>query len=236
MCGTEIPAHRKTCSTECKTARYKKRDRERYAANREAVRARTAAWYLANREYAREQSRQRREKNREAIREDKKRYARENAERIAERQHAWYLANRERLRAEWQASQTDEDRAKAAERTREWAAANPERRAELRRQWAQENPEKVRAVRVRRRARLHSVPADLVSPQELLRDQDGLCYLCLLPISEDHKVPHPLSLSVDHVIPLARGGTGLRENLRATHLLCNLQKGARFPDELSKGA
>jgi 5-methylcytosine-specific restriction endonuclease McrA len=57
-------------------------------------------------------------------------------------------------------------------------------------------------------------------------DLSPRCYLCTRPIDASLAAPHPLSLSIDHVKPLAMGGTNALENLRATHLGCNVEKGA----------
>jgi 5-methylcytosine-specific restriction endonuclease McrA len=57
----------------------------------------------------------------------------------------------------------------------------------------------------------------------------GVCYLCTRPIDASLAAPHPLSLSIDHVKPLAMGGTNALENLRATHLGCNVEKGDQLP-------
>jgi 5-methylcytosine-specific restriction endonuclease McrA len=60
-----------------------------------------------------------------------------------------------------------------------------------------------------------------------LADRDGLtCHLCRLKLSLTTKHPDPGYASIDHVIPLARGGTNELANLRLAHLVCNLRKRA----------
>jgi 5-methylcytosine-specific restriction endonuclease McrA len=39
--------------------------------------------------------------------------------------------------------------------------------------------------------------------------------------------------TIDHIIPLSKGGTGDVWNLRIVHLKCNLEKWAKMPDELN---
>ena len=59
-------------------------------------------------------------------------------------------------------------------------------------------------------------------------DRDGwVCHLCGEGIPLVVKYPHPLSPSLDHVLPIALGGTHTRENSAASHLVCNCSKGAR---------
>lgn len=60
-------------------------------------------------------------------------------------------------------------------------------------------------------------------------DRDGwICQLCMEPIRRDVAAPHPLSASIDHVLPLARGGTHQPSNVQAAHLLCNSIKSDRL--------
>jgi 5-methylcytosine-specific restriction endonuclease McrA len=78
-----------------------------------------------------------------------------------------------------------------------------------------------------RRAKLRGVPTDLYTRIEVFRRSDGICGLCENPISLERSHPDPLSFSVDHIVPLALGGTDLLVNVQAAHLRCNLSKGAR---------
>lgn len=48
----------------------------------------------------------------------------------------------------------------------------------------------------------------------------GICYICKEWVEPRHA-------SMDHVAPLSRGGSHTRDNLRLTHLYCNLVKGHR---------
>lgn len=54
------------------------------------------------------------------------------------------------------------------------------------------------------------------------------CHICGRSI--DYNLPHldPLSFVVDHVKPLAKGGTDTRDNVRAAHRSCNSTKRARL--------
>lgn len=59
-------------------------------------------------------------------------------------------------------------------------------------------------------------------------ERDGWdCQICGLPIDREAKAPHPMSPSLDHIIPLARGGTHTEANCQAAHLICNVRKGDR---------
>lgn len=54
------------------------------------------------------------------------------------------------------------------------------------------------------------------------------CALCGGYIDKSLKYPNPMSASVDHVIPVKRGGKSTLDNLQVTHLICNLNKGAKI--------
>jgi hypothetical protein len=61
-------------------------------------------------------------------------------------------------------------------------------------------------------------------------DRDGWrCYLCTQQIDPSFVWPHPLSPSVDHVVPVSAGGSNRSDNLRATHWHCNEAKADSLP-------
>jgi 5-methylcytosine-specific restriction endonuclease McrA len=58
-------------------------------------------------------------------------------------------------------------------------------------------------------------------------ERDGwICQLCTEPVDRDLVIPDLLAASLDHVIPLARGGEHSRANAQLAHFLCNSTKGA----------
>ncbi|AFN37787.1 HNH endonuclease [Mycobacterium phage MacnCheese] len=56
------------------------------------------------------------------------------------------------------------------------------------------------------------------------------CHLCGLPI--DYSLPHDhlLSFQIDHITPLARGGTDTLDNCAAAHRKCNRDKSDSLPE------
>lgn len=179
--------------------------------------------------YRKERGRQRRAANAEDIRETKRQYRLANAEKVAKHKAEYYKANKVAIRAKQNIYMAgEEQKERQRERLRAWYEANPGRRDELRAQWAAANPEKVKAVGHRRRVTKRERPADKVLLVDLLRDQGGLCGLCDQPIDMTLKWPNRLSSSMDHIIPLAKGGDGLRANLQAAHLGCNNRKRDRI--------
>ena len=52
----------------------------------------------------------------------------------------------------------------------------------------------------------------------------GICYLCGEEVHADYDRHDNLSGTVDHVIPLAKGGDHVLSNLRLAHMVCNSRK------------
>lgn len=61
-----------------------------------------------------------------------------------------------------------------------------------------------------------------------LIERDGLsCSSCSVLIDQQIAWPDPMSLSIDHTLPISRGGQHSLENTTLMHLRCNISKGAR---------
>lgn len=57
-------------------------------------------------------------------------------------------------------------------------------------------------------------------------DRDGwVCGICHRKVSPKNKYPHPLSASIDHILPIASGGTHTKDNVQLAHLSCNVLLG-----------
>lgn len=61
------------------------------------------------------------------------------------------------------------------------------------------------------------------------------CYLCGFKIPGDIVSPHhPLFGTIDHVIPVSKGGENSLENRRAAHNFCNSIKGDRALEDVDR--
>lgn len=87
--------------------------------------------------------------------------------------------------------------------------------------------ERRRANYARRRALKagSAVGAPFTSAEVFERD-GWLCGLCSQPVDSAVEYPDPASASLDHVVPLSRGGEHSLENVQLAHLSCNVSKGA----------
>ncbi|WP_406325811.1 HNH endonuclease [Streptomyces sp. NBC_01617] len=62
--------------------------------------------------------------------------------------------------------------------------------------------------------------APVSRPQVYERDH-WTCQLCREPVARDQVVPHPQAPTLDHIVPLARGGTHEPSNVQLAHYRCN---------------
>lgn len=108
-----------------------------------------------------------------------------------------------------------------------WESLNREAESARHRRWYQNNADlKKDRVNARRSVEL-SAFVEAVKSAEVYRRDGYVCQICREPLDMDAVFPRPLSPSVDHVIPLARGGTHEYANVQAAQLRCNLRKGTR---------
>ena len=150
---------------------------------------------------------------------------------VACQKGAWYRANEEHCRAnaiDWNRAHPEQKRAAS----KAWYERNAERARELSRAWRAANIELCRALSRRqsalRRAQIYGVHYEHVTLAELWERDEGICWLCKDSVDATLTWPHPLSVSVDHVIPLSKGGVHAAQNLAIAHLVCNLRKGTKL--------
>lgn len=60
--------------------------------------------------------------------------------------------------------------------------------------------------------------------QKIYFRDEGLCGVCGEPILLSHKYPHPESLTLDHIVPLSKGGAHSQYNIQLAHWTCNINK------------
>lgn len=76
-----------------------------------------------------------------------------------------------------------------------------------------------------RRARKRDAYVDAVRFIDIYLRDKGKCQLCGKKINLKHKSSHPMSASLDHMIPLSLGGTHEPKNVQLAHMICNSLKG-----------
>lgn len=99
--------------------------------------------------------------------------------------------------------------------------------------WRQQFPELAATSDARRRALVvQARTAEMFAPLDVHTRDEWTCQLCMLPIDPSVAYPDSLSPSIDHVIPLSRGGLHAMANVQSAHLGCNSSKGDKLMSEL----
>ena len=89
--------------------------------------------------------------------------------------------------------------------------------------------ERLRRVRLRAKG---PVKLSQIKGREIaIRDQ-WICQLCHKPVSPKHKYPHPMSASMDHIVPVSHGGGHEHINVQLAHWICNTLRGNKGPAQL----
>jgi 5-methylcytosine-specific restriction endonuclease McrA len=173
--------------------------------NLEFARERYRKWKSANPEVAKAAAKAWREKNPEKPREYARRAYRKHIKKRKEWQKSYSAANRERILG----------------RVRKWAADNPERRKEIVRKWNRDHPEYVRAANSLQAARRRNADGrfDVDDVARLFEVQKGKCAYCRRSLKN--------GFHIDHIVPLANGGTNWPDNLQLCCERCNCRKGAK---------
>lgn len=91
-----------------------------------------------------------------------------------------------------------------------------------------------RVNKQRYRARKKQAYVADVSPARIYERDGWRCQLCRKKVRRDKAVPHPLAPVLDHIVPLACGGTHEPANVQCAHFICNSKKsdGASYSEQL----
>lgn len=82
---------------------------------------------------------------------------------------------------------------------------------------------KARARRLRR-ARKKGVGCEKYDSDDIFKRDKWMCWLCGEKTDATKPAPHPDSPTIDHVIPLSKGGPDSPTNVHCAHFSCNVNK------------
>lgn len=142
---------------------------------------------------------------------------------VRAKSNAWYAANRGRVSTREKARR-DLLPEMFRERSRTYAAKNAEAARRRARSWAKENPDRRREQWAKRKALKLGNGHEPYSRAEIFERDNWTCQLCGDPLDMTAKSPAPFSPSIDHVVPLVKGGPDTPANVQAAHLVCNCRK------------
>lgn len=100
------------------------------------------------------------------------------------------------------------------------AACTAEHRRRTAERW-----NKIRGRDHLKRARHYGVEYELVNRLRVFARDGWRCGICRRKVDRRLKAPHPMSASLDHIIPMSRGGGHTYVNTQCAHLTCNVHKG-----------
>lgn len=178
-----------------------------------------------------------REANKEKCLKSSREWRLANPEKVKKAVNSWRLANQDRIKekcSEYQAKHKDtlkisnaeyylKNKSKAALSGALRYAANPEEHKARCALWVKENPDAAKLIQANRRARKKNAQGNLsrglVDRLHLL--QQGKCACCKQPLGS--------SFHLDHIMPLALGGSNTDDNIQLLRQRCNNQKHAKHP-------
>ena len=73
---------------------------------------------------------------------------------------------------------------------------------------------------------------EIFDDKEIFERDGWICGICGKKVSKALEHPNPRSASLDHIIPLSRGGNHIRINVQLAHLGCNRKKQAHRNGQL----
>lgn len=154
---------------------------------------------------------------------------RANPQPTRDRASAWYADNREIAMARNKLRH----KANRSQRLAARRAARNDRVRANEKAWRLNNRDKIRTndayQRSKRRAAKRSGPHEHIDPTEIGRRDQWRCHLCGRRVRR-------ADFTLDHLIPLSKGGTHTRDNVATAHRRCNSSKGNRFSTHKSLSA
>jgi len=210
-CGNSEKHYSKGMCKKCYSRQILKKYRED---NKEQIALKKKEYYEANKTRINEANARWRENNKDKIREYTRAYYENNSEVVKERSAKWQEENREKVR-ELKRKRYLENSETVIKRSAKWRRENLHRAREVSR-----NKE------YRRRSRIKNTEVEKIYLSDVYELCNGVCGICLEYVDKNLCYPHPMSATIDHIVPLSKGGAHVRDNIQLAHATCNKRKAA----------
>lgn len=168
------------------------------------------AYRLANKERIKARNKAYRLVNKDELRQKLRDWRRNNPDKYRKALKAYWLANEERLKAHRKSYRL---------------AHQKEIKAQLK-IYGLKHIEKIRDACRKHKALKRGNNHEPYVENYIFERDNWMCQLCGRKINKRFKWPNPLSKSIDHIIPLSKGGADAPINVQAAHLRCNMSKNA----------
>ena len=139
-------------------------------------------------------------------------YARANPDKVREWNARHYVKNGEAIRR----------------RAARWYAANRDRARQNHLAWQERNPDRKKEIDATRRARKLANGVVPYRRSDIFERDGWVCQLCFQPIDRGAAGPRSASASIDHIVPISKGGADAPDNVQAAHFGCNSRKKDRL--------
>jgi 5-methylcytosine-specific restriction endonuclease McrA len=135
-----------------------------------------------------------------------------------------YKAQREINRSRFYEANKDRTREQRNADTAAWRIRNAEAVRLYDQAYRRRNRDQVRAKNQRRRALILDAWDEDVDLGQLFVRDAGTCGICHQPVDPQLAWPDKMSKSLDHIVPLSKGGRHSWANAQLAHAVCNSRK------------
>ena len=152
----------------------------------------------------------------ECRKKESKDYREKYPERVKEQKAVHYLRNKD-----YYVSYRERTLEQRAETWQRWYEKNKAHCRKREANYRNKNRLHIRAKNMLRHARKKTTMVEPVSYKKILERDGYVCHICTGQVDTS-------DIHFDHVVPLARGGTHTYDNIKVSHSLCNMRKGAKL--------
>ena len=179
-----------------------------YEANKVRLKAKANAYYKVNKLKAKAQRKIYYEANKSTINTQTKTYYKANKLKIKGQRNVYYDVNRSKIRIQHK-RYYDENKSTIKEKNKLCCKLHPE---------------KIREYIHKRRALKLKTHFEPINDKRVFMRDGWICQICHFKVNKNLRRPDVMSASLDHIIPLSKGGTHTYSNVQLAHFTCNMKK------------